>query len=368
MGLPGANQVAKTSQGIKGVFAFAESLLRTQVRKSPLVGKAIRAVRERSKVTQDLPARACHLYRLAVDSEGDVYPCCIVYRSAYHRIGNIRDPDLPEAIDQYERTCSCDVKLRRRNHEDPTGEERILNLELSLVCQAECAMCCVGAPDWTGTYDRYPDLTQLIRSQKPDSIVLQGGEVLIQPRSLDWARQLRREFPHTKLRVVTNGNLDTAMAADLGDLFDSFVISFVGFQPETYRAIMGLDIEKTLAFARELIGQHKSEVTLKFLITALNLHEVAHFVREALDLRPNKLLIAESGTPGYVVADTPDRFWSKIVDRSSRSVQRALCSAKATLDRYDMKVYFETAAANLLDLDEAFLQSNGLKTRVFLRY
>ena len=41
MGLPGANQTAKTNQGIKGVLAFADRLLRSQVKKSPLVGRAV---------------------------------------------------------------------------------------------------------------------------------------------------------------------------------------------------------------------------------------------------------------------------------------------------------------------------------------
>ena len=359
----------KNNQAFKAVRWFAELLLRSPVKESDFVRKAVRFVTERSKVTQGLPARACHLYRLAVDSKGDVYPCCMVYRSAYHKIGNIRDPDLAQAIDSYERTCSCDVvKLRKKNNEDPTGDERILNLELSLVCQAECAMCCVGAPDWAGKYDRYAELTQLIRSQKPDSIVMQGGEVLIQPRSLDWAREIKSEFPRTKLRVVTNGNLEATMAPTLSGLFDSFVISFVGFQPETYRTIMGLDLGKTLAFAKALIEQRASEVTLKFLITPLGIHEVAQFIGEALQLQPNNILVAESGTRAYIVADTPDRFWGKIVDRSSRAVKRALCSAKDSLDRHDVKVHFETAAASLLDVHDAFLRSNGLETRVFTHW
>jgi MoaA/NifB/PqqE/SkfB family radical SAM enzyme len=368
MGLPETNQGVPGGRDLQRMVASAGRLLRSQLSRSPLVAKALRAVTERSQAGQDLPPRACHLYRLAVDSNGDVYPCCIVYRSPYHKIGSLGDPDLAEAIEQYDRTCSCDVRLRKKNAQDPTGEERCLNLELSLVCQAECAMCCVGAPDWKGKYDRYAELTQLVRSQKPDSIVVQGGEVLIQPRSLDWLRQIKREFPQTRLQVVTNGNLDVAMVPALAGLFDAYVISFVGFQPATYRAIMGLDIDKTLAFTRALIEQRQSEVTLKFLITALTLHEIAPFLAAAVELRPNKLLVAESNVASYVVTNTPDRFWRKIVARSAAAVRRALCSSKQTLDRHDMKVCFESAAARLLDLDARFLEENGLGARVFLQY
>jgi len=363
MGLP-EKSPGRTIGGLRRLIESAERLGERLRMSLPV----LRSGSDMLPATPDLPLRACHLYRLAVDSEGDVYPCCIVYRSSYHRIGNLRDPSLTDAIEHYDRNCSCDVRLRKKSAQDPTGEERVLNLELSLVCQAKCAMCCVGAPDSKGRYDRYADLTRLLHSQNPDSIVVQGGEVLIQPRSLAWIRQIKQELPHIKLRVVTNGNVDTTMVPALADLFDAYVISFVGFQPETYRAIMGLDIDKTLAFTRALIQARTAEVTLKFLITALSVHEVAPFLAAALPLHPHKLLVAESGMASYVVADTPDRYWRKIVDRSGRAVRALLSSAKTALSEQSTRVYFESAAARLLDLDDAFVTANGLATQVFLRY
>ena len=168
------------------------------------------------------PERPCHLHRLAVSHTGDVFPCCLVYSSAYHRIGNISDVDLAQKIDKYDRRCSCSgAKLRAKRPGDPVGDDRFLNLELSLQCQAECAMCCVDAPGWSGTYDLYPQLTALIREQDPEGIVMQGGEVLVQKRSMDWIRSVREEFPQKKLHLVTNGCAPASLAPEVARLFQT---------------------------------------------------------------------------------------------------------------------------------------------------
>ena len=358
-----------TDRRLIGIKRAIVNHIPLQFKQLSLVQKVAGYCYQRWRARNDVPERACHLYFLAVDTDGDVYPCCKVYRSAYHRIGNVSDPGLARSIESYERTCSCDIaKLRKKNASDPNGDERVLNLELSLTCQATCAMCSVQAPDFTGKYDKYTHLTDLVRSQKPDVIQVQGGEVLIQKRSLAWVQEIKSEFPRMRLQVVTNGNVDAAMVPSLCEIFDGFVISFVGFQEETYRAIMGLDLTKTLAFTQALTAQANRRVSLKFLMTALNVHEVALFLRSAAQLRPAKILIAESGIPNYIVAGTHDHFWTKIFSRSSDAVRKTLCALREALQEADTTVLFEAPAAQLLDLDDAFVLSNGLAGRVHTRY
>jgi MoaA/NifB/PqqE/SkfB family radical SAM enzyme len=324
-----------------------------------LASPLIRRVIEATKNTRGVPARACHVYRLAIDTNGDVYPCCNVYRSPYHRIGNLADPDLAAKIEDFDRLCCCGpVKLRPKSEVDPTGDERVLNLELSLACQAVCAMCCVDAPGSAGKYERYDALTNLIREWAPGRIVVQGGEVLIQKRSMEWVRQVRRDFPGLKIELVTNGNVPASMAEEVAQVFDGIVISFVGIQLETYRAIMGLELKKTIAFAAALVERGRPPA-LKFLITPINVHEVGLFIRTAAALKPRRIVIAESGIAQYVVANTFDDFWAKIVDRASKSTREALVAEREALESSGATVRFD-GTAGLLGIEPGFLESAQL--------
>jgi pyruvate-formate lyase-activating enzyme len=307
------------------------------------------------------PERPCHLHRLAVSHTGDVFPCCLVYSSAYHRIGNIRDVDLAQKIEKYDRRCSCSgAKLRAKRPGDPVGDDRFLNLELSLQCQAECAMCCVDAPGWSGTYDLYPQLTALIREQDPEGIVMQGGEVLVQKRSMDWIRSVREEFPQKKLHLVTNGCAPASLAPEVARLFQRVVISFVGIQPETYRAVMGLDVTRTLSFVQALIAEQTTEVTMKFLATPLNVHEAALFLRTALEMKPALILFSDSGFHQYVRLKTRDGFWEKIASRAGTAFQQQLCASSAALKVAGIRVHVEPSAGKVLGVDSAFLHEKNL--------
>lgn len=56
-----------------------------------------------------------------------------------------------------------------------------------------------------------------------------------------------------RISLVTNGNIDEEKIPRIAGLFGRITVSFVGFQPETYYKIMGLDINKTFNFVEKLL-------------------------------------------------------------------------------------------------------------------
>ncbi|OVE74418.1 hypothetical protein BVX94_00405, partial [bacterium B17] len=114
--------------------------------------------------------------------------------------------------------------------------------------------------------------------------MVQGGEVLVQKKSLGWVRLIKEKHPSIKLSIVTNGNVGLEMVDVVEHLFSEVFVSVVGFQSETYKAVMGLNIEKTKTFVEKLLANNNIEVIPKFLITPINIHEVSLFLKWIIEL------------------------------------------------------------------------------------
>jgi pyruvate-formate lyase-activating enzyme len=142
---------------------------------------------------------------------------------------------------------------------------------------------------------------------------------------------MRRRFPDMEITLVTNGNADIDAVPIVSDTFDRVVISIYGFQPETYRKITGLDLDKTLRFAEELIKNGRCKVNLKYLTTPINLHETNLFLHWASRLLPERIIMADSNISQYINTGTSDRFWEKIEERTRISVQEELRGARSVL-------------------------------------
>jgi pyruvate-formate lyase-activating enzyme len=146
-------------------------------------------------------------------------------------------------------------------------------------------MCCVDAPSFQGKYDKgnFDMLDTLISALRPNRILVQGGEILAQPDSINWLARLRQGMPNLGMEMVTNGN-NIKQIGYVTDTFDRITVSFVGFQPATYKVIMGMNVEMTKRFCVEVIASGKVRVYLKYLITPNNLHELPMFLEWAIGL------------------------------------------------------------------------------------
>ena len=280
-----------------------------------------------TKPNSDLISRACHCNELFIKSIGDVFPCCRVWYRSDMKIGHVTDKNIIDKITDFiPPNCSCNkFTIKAKTISDPL-DYTLLNLELSLACQATCAMCCVNAPEWCGTYDLYNDIKNMIKKMgKIDTIISQGGEVLAQKESLNFLSSIKKMLPvETRFGVISNANFDVARITEVEELFDNIDISIVGFQPETYSKIMGLKLDKTIRFAEELITRGNIHVSLKFLITPLTFHEQAAFLKWALKLAPNSIVIYDSRFSMYINKNTADNFWDKIISRTIVDVKNEL--------------------------------------------
>jgi MoaA/NifB/PqqE/SkfB family radical SAM enzyme len=306
--------------------------------------------------------RSCHINELFINSKGEVYPCCRVWTRSDMLIGYISDSDILEKIHRFSPPeCACNKYVIRKATPDEAVDYKVINIELSLACQAKCAMCCVNAPEWKGSYDCYQHIIALISKLAcVDAIVVQGGEVLIQSESLKFVEQLKKITPkNTCFRIVSNANVGTELLEKVESLFDHIAISIVGFQEETYRKIMGIKLDKTIKFAEALIARQRIRVTLKFLLTPLSFHEVNLFLNWALNLAPVNVTIYDSGFRGYINENTEDKYWLKIIDRTIMDVKKEL--QQCNIDKLKVNntvIYIQNL--NFFEIDNNFIVSNGL--------
>ncbi len=302
----------------------------------------------------------CHYRGLFIRSDGVLFPCCDVCNVEALRIAHIDDDALFEKIKSYDKVCSCDHYKLRVGYENEAPKYRLLNIEVSLVCQAICAMCCVNAPDSKGKYDYYSSLMKVVKKIKPEIVLLQGGEVLIQEKTYRWVDQLKDESPDVKVYALTNGNISCDKIENVEKGYERLYVSFVGFQPETYRAIMGISIDKTISFVERLIERGKVQVYLKYLVTPVNAHEAELFFSWAINIKARRINFDGAVNEKYIVRGTSDNYWSKIYKRSAVKLKLSIISNKKVMKRVGMVVLFTPEIMRLFDITKEFIESNDL--------
>lgn len=307
----------------------------------------------------------CHYSFLFIRNNGDVYPCCLVWNKKKMRICNIKDDDKFERIKEFYSSCSCE-----RYQLIPGKNERIninyLNIEFSLQCQASCAMCCVNAPEWKGEYNLYDSITELVDVYKIKSFLVQGGEVLVQKKSLEWIDNIKNYYADATFNIITNGNVPINIAKKAEKLFEKIIISFVGFQQETYSKIMNMNVSKSKAFAEYLISKNK-DVVLKYLITPISVHEINLFLEWGLSVGAKSLLIDDSNTLHYINYYDKHNYWGKIINRSKNDIFRILSDNIAKIKDNNIIIYFTSDAKIIMAFDnqlEEFIKINNMENNI----
>lgn len=273
--------------------------------------------------------RPCHFKQLYVRSNGEVYPCCRVWPRKEMMIGHITDDNLIDKIMNYDpANCSCKKYIIRKSNKNDAMKYFNINLELSLACQAKCAMCCVDAPGWSGVYNYYNDVELLIENiGEIDKLVFQGGEILVQSESISFIEKLKSRMPpNTQFSVITNGNINIENIDKIEKIFDRMMISIVGFQAETYKKIMGIELDKTIEFAENIARRGKIELVLKYLLTPINYHEQNIFLHWAFKQTPKEIVICDATWRQYINENVEDRYWDKIIARTVDSVVKEILS------------------------------------------
>jgi wyosine [tRNA(Phe)-imidazoG37] synthetase (radical SAM superfamily) len=229
-------------------------------------------------------------------------------------------------------------------------------------------MCIVDAPSYRGVYDSYNDLTRIIQQLRPKEILAQGGEVLVQKKSIEFLSQIKEQFPSMNIDLVTNGCVDLDVVDVIDKLFSRITISFVGFERETYRKIMGLNLDKTITFVEEVKRRGKTKLHLKYLTTPLNFHETNLFLNWSLTLAPARVEISDADTFSYIYRATKDRFWDKILERTSKDVKFEILSFKAQLLLKQTILAISLKNRQMFDINDSFIAENELKSVILFNY
>ena len=325
-------------------------------------------INNRESQSLSFHARPCHYHQLFIKTTGEVFPCCLVHSRPEMVIGHISDDNLVEKMKRFNAKCRCSQFAFRKANPEEILDVRSLNLELSLACQATCIMCCVDAPSFKGTYDAYNDLEKIICHLTPAEILVQGGEVLVQKRSIDFLFRLKEKFPSIDISLVTNGCVDLDMVDIVTDLFSRITISFVGFQTETYRKIMGLNLAKTILFAEEIKRRGNIILFLKYLTTPINFHEAALFMHWGLSLAPERIEFSDANTPEHINRRTNNKYWDKLMVRTSKDVKDEIIFFKSNLIEKKTILAISSYNREMFFLKEKFFEENKLQGIIQYNY
>jgi MoaA/NifB/PqqE/SkfB family radical SAM enzyme len=303
--------------------------------------------------------RPCQLRQLFIRHDGVAFPCCQVWGNEAMRIGHISEPDFMSKLFAYNKPCSCNGLKMRPLQEGEPRDFPCINIEFSLACNGGCAFCCVDAPSWRGTYELYDSLHRLVESTHPGVLWVQGGEVLIQRRTLDWLHMVKQEFPQTKQVVVTNGCSPVSLIEECEQLFEKMIVSIAAFEPVTYTAIMNLDMAKTLSFVETLLQRKKVKVILKYLLTPSSFHQLPAFLRWALARDPEGVWINEMGSFIEMMKIEQKGFWMTMLARTAVGTQKVLSvDSPATWRSVPLSV--SPLVRQLTGLSDTFAAQNGL--------
>ncbi|MBF0565054.1 MAG: radical SAM protein [Nitrospirae bacterium] len=316
----------------------------------------------RERFLSDRPEKPCHYRELFVRTNGDIFPCCDVgVRRLSTKIGHIGDANVAEKIRNFNACCSCSRSRLRRVGPDDPKRYVLLYIEVALQCNSRCPMCYADAPSWKGSYDYYEELTRLVDETRPIVLKIMGGEVLLQKKALDWVAAMRQRHPDIKFFLVTNGNYPLSKIPLVEELFHMVGVStIVGFQPETYKRMTGLDLKRTLRFAEELVARKKSAVAVAYLMTPINLHEANLFLRWAIPLGPRRIHLADANVEAYIEMGTWDLYWPKIIDRTAEAIKSEIVSRRETMRRNGSVLWVTKNNVRLLRIDEDFITTNDL--------
>ncbi|MBN1232780.1 MAG: radical SAM protein [Candidatus Coatesbacteria bacterium] len=302
-----------------------------------------------------LMERACHFHELFPNHDGDIFPCCLTWGRRNMKIANLRDKDLLKKIADFDAKCYCERYRLRKARRNESPDYDLFNIEFSLLCNGNCAMCGVRAPYLKKPYEYYKEMKDLIILYKPRRLSIQGGEIFIQKKTVKWLEEIRKLFPSMEIGLLTNGNHDMSYVDKTEELFNDVWISFVGYQSETYKKTMGLEIERSKLFAMELIKRRRIHVTLKFLTTASNIHEANLFLKWGIEVSPQRISFQDSDLKAYINNKVSDNYWKKIFHRTADSFKSEIRENSSLIAARDIKIFIDSSCREILEIDDEFL-------------
>jgi hypothetical protein len=158
-----------------------------------------------------------------------------------------------------------------------------------------------------------------------------------------------------KFHIITNGCFSSNLLPLFNVLFETATCSIVGFSEMTYKTIMGLNFEKTKKFVEEVLDAGKCNISPKFLMTPLNIHEVGLFIDWAARINPSSIQIVDANIEEYVVRNTKIPYWSRIYNRCGKYIVDGLSKNKILLSNNKTTVFISPSITKNFNIDLSIL-------------
>lgn len=304
----------------------------------------------------------CPKYFLYINSFGDIYPCC--HQILSMKIGNICEPNIYEKIINYtlNNKCRCSYIDFSNNEVDNISFLNV-NLELAGECNGSCVYCFQkNLPTFKKGITIYHDLEKLLRQLKPRNMMVFGGEIGVQKRTIELLQAIKSDY-NTTINIATNGNINERLYAAFNDLFESIQVTFNGFTPYTVKMLSGLDFSAQIKFCEEAIKTHP--VSVKFMISPLSLLELPLFLHWALDktfqhviidvaYEPSKNYSQDNDWGKSMLATMTGFYWDDIFLRLTKEIKLILKSRAEYIIQNDIVIMFSNEIEKRLGINMDF--------------
>ena len=281
---------------------------------------------------------ACTTENLFVDAYGNLYPCPKRGMKNPYKIAGICDADCVEKLKSY-RNPSCSCKYGRFvPAEDPYSIRRV-SVEFGGNCSSSCTYC---YQRYSGKHSRnnggstfpYAELVSFLEKLQIQELCVAGGEVLAQPKTIDFICGFKKNHPDVQVVLKTNGFSDRYDL--LGSVVDNVTISMNGFSRSTVSVIMGknVDIERIKSFAAQA-AKKCSYCHIKYLISPANICDLPDFFNWVIDLAPDevsftKAMAYSTNTDcsfyGSSFKNLNMGYWDEIIERIGRLINAVVSS------------------------------------------
>lgn len=303
--------------------------------------------------------RICQFYKISIRKDGDVFPCCLGMSAS--KLGNIFDDDIFEKIETTNISCECVLYKTREIKSDDKMNLQRLHLMFSHKCQARCVCCWQEKEEMLREEEHLEKISEFIERYKPKFITVLGGEVLIQPKTLDWIENVKIKHPEISFDIVTNLCVGIDTIKRIEKIFDDMTISILGFTPNTYKNIMGLDFDTTIKNFNYLQNNTNIKLRPKYLTMPTNIYELPLFFEWALNQRSEKIYL-HNIAEFYAVCNIGESFWQKTLNTVEDDMKKLFDIYKEQIIAKNKHfISFHSPLAKMLKIDEKYIEENGFK-------
>lgn len=315
----------------------------------------------------------CHKYLLYIDSFGDIFPCC--HQISNFKIGNINEIEIVNKIKCFKAYSTCSCNIGSLTTECEIDSIRHINIELAGLCNGNCIYCFQrNLPTYNKEITIYDRLKYLINAFHPQSILLFGGEIGIQPKTIAFLEQILKDTT-IDISIASNGDYSSNTLRRLIKSVNSFQITFNGFSPQTVKAVSKLNFYQQKSNVEYLLGI--KDTSIKYLINPLNILELPLFFKWACS-KPFSHIIIDSTiiTPrdyykskewGKSIFTMFPEFWKAAFLSIKNEVQTIIEDNVHFMQKNCTSLLICNEIRELLDLSNHYFEQIGLSNNQYAK-